>query len=181
MPHRWVERGPSASFVGNVTRGEWFYFQLGLYATQNLSAVTLTSFELRFELRDGSSTTVISQCLNTEGSTSLGEKVTPSQRPPTPGFDTFLVSMAAGSVKALWIGVQVPAAAAIGATVRGTATLASTVDESGASSKSQTVSAELTICDEPVSVDNGFGDLESYSRLAWLNSKVSLRRAIAQY
>ena len=172
VPLRWVQRGPSSRFVANVTRGEWFYFQLGLFATKTLTAVTLTPFELRFELLNGSSAVVHSQCLNTEGSTSLGEDVSPVQRPVRPGFDAFLVSVAAGSVQALWIGVNIPTAAAIGAVVRGTATLTS-VDENGIS-KSQSVHTELTVSDAAVSADHGFGDLHKYARLAWLNSKLAI-------
>lgn len=172
IPHIWTIRGPSASFMGNVTRGEVFYFQVGLLATKNLSSVTLAPFELVFQLQNGSSVTVRSQCLNTEGSTSLGEDVTPSTRPLIPGFDSFLVSMTAGSVKALWIGVEVPSSCSVGTTAQASAIL-TTIDANGESA-SRAIHTTLTVSAAPVSKDRGYGNLEQYSRLAWLNSKLAI-------
>ena len=62
VPYRWVANGPSQHFSANVQRGEWFYFQLGLYTTEALSSVTLSSLALA-----GGGVTVQAHCLNTEG------------------------------------------------------------------------------------------------------------------
>eukprot|EP01048_Picozoa_sp_COSAG05_P015088 COSAG05_NODE_1778_length_4099_cov_2.396000_1_plen_958_part_00 len=187
VPYSWVERGPSANFSAEVTRGEWFYFQLGLLATANLSAVTITPFVLT----DGS-TSVETQCLNTEGSTSLGEDVSPARRPRTPGFTSFEVrDLRAGAVRALWIGLQIPASLAPGTILRGSAELTVSVAMAGSGSadsgattlgatapssmsSSQTVTAALTVSAKPVSTSHGYDDLQSYARLNWLNSKLAI-------
>jgi hypothetical protein len=103
VPFRWTVTGPSTAFVADVRRGEWYYWQLGMYTTKDLSSITLSPLTLR-----GGQVSLRAQCLNTEGSTSLGEDVSPTQRPNRPGFESFLVSAAAGTVKALWIGVELP-------------------------------------------------------------------------
>jgi len=107
VPIRWVEQGPSSSFNASVARGEWYYFQVAIYTAKELSSITLSP--LSFKSSQGH--VLRAQCLNTEGNTSLGEPVSPTQRPQRPGFDSFLVSAAAGTVKALWIGVEVSTSA----------------------------------------------------------------------
>lgn len=68
--------------------------------------------------------------------------------------------------------MEIPTTIDPGSVMRGTATLTA-VDSTGLSA-SQSVSAELTIGADDISTDKGFGDLEKYSRLAWLNSKLSI-------
>jgi hypothetical protein len=175
VPYSWVQRGPSDHFAANITRGEIFYFQIALFAVKELSSVTITPFELT-----AGSTTLKTQCLNTEGSTSLGEDVSASSRPQKPGFTSFLVKdVTAGSVRALWIGVQVPDSLAPGTVLHGVATLNTVLaDTAGLSeqslSSSKTISATLTVGPEAVSTSHGFDDLQSYARLAWLNSKLAI-------
>lgn len=175
VPYSWVQRGPSDHFAANVTRGEWFYFQIALFAVKELNTVTITPFELT-----GGATTLKTQCLNTEGSTSLGEDVSGSSRPQTPGFTSFLVNdVAASSINALWIGLQVPDSLEPGTVLHGTATLSTVLSDAAGSSEqslssSQTVTATLTVSQEPVSITHGFDDLQSYARLAWLNSKLAI-------
>ena len=111
------------------------------------------------------------QCLNTEGSTSLGEDVSATQRPNRPGFESFLVSAAAGTVKALWIGVELPTTLAPGTVLQGNATLAF---EGEGTKGTREVSVALTVSSEPPSTDQGFSNLQNYSRLAWLNSKYAI-------
>ena len=175
VPYSWVQRGPSDHFVANVTRGEWFYFQIALFAVKELRSVTIAPFELA-----AGSITLRTQCLNTEGSTSLGEDVSASSRPQKPGFTSFLVNdVAAGSVQALWIGVQIPDSLVPGTILHGTATLNAVLTHGEDLSElplssSQTISTTLTVSHEPVSVNHGFDDLQSYARLAWLNSKLAI-------
>ena len=39
LPYRWVAAGPAAAFVGEAARGEYFAFQLGVYAIEALEDV----------------------------------------------------------------------------------------------------------------------------------------------
>lgn len=168
VPYRWVEKGPSQHFSASVQRGEWFYFQLGLYTTDALSSVTLSSLAVA-----GGGVTVQARCLNTEGSTSLGEDVSPTQRPDRPGFDSFLVSAEAGTVTSLWIGVEIPTTVKPNTVLRGAAMLG-LQKAAGTTATTKHVSVALTVSAEPVSVDQGFSNLSSYSRLSWLNSKYAI-------
>ena len=166
VPFRWTEKGPSSTFAADVRRGEWYYWQLGIYTTKNLSSITLSPLTLQ-----GGQVALRAQCLNTEGSTSLGEDVSPTQRPNRPGFQSFLVSAAAGTVKALWIGVELPTTVAPGTILQGNTTLA--FEGEGVKGTKQ-VSVVLTVSSEPPSTDQGFSVLQNYSRLAWLNSKYAI-------
>ena len=103
-----------------MRRGEGYYWQLGIYTAKNLSSITLSPLTLQ----GPGQLALKAQCLNTEGSTSLGEDVSATQRPNRPGFESFLVSAAAGTVKALWIGVELPTTLAPGTVLQGNATLA---------------------------------------------------------
>ena len=202
VPFRWVENGPSTAFSADVRRGEFFWFQLGLYTTNALSAITLSELNLTSSgVGDGSSGVVLPvRCLNTMGSTSLGEDVSPTQRPARPGFTSFLVSAAAGTVKALWLGVEIPPTLAPGTVLHGAATLstlglAGTVGvgereggggvgksagggeggDGGVPATSREVSVVLTVgAAAPVADGERFADLESYARLAWLDSKYAI-------
>ena len=167
VPVRWVKRGPSSHFNASVQRGEWFYFQLALYTSKDLSSITLSELTLA-----GGGVTVQAQCLNTMGSTSLGEDVTPTQRPARRGFDAFLVSAKAGTVKTLWVGVNVPTTVNPGSVLRGTATIG--LKATGSATTTKSVAVALTVSSEPVSATQGFSDLSSYSRLSWLNSKYAI-------
>lgn len=151
-----------------MQRGEWFFFQLGLYTAKDLSSITLSELTL-----SGGSVTVQAECLNTMGSTSLGEDVTPKQRPMRPGFGAFLASAKADTVKALWIGVRVPDTVKPGTVLSGAASVGLT-GVVGTTATTQEVSVALTVSGAPVSADQGFSNLSSYSRLSWLNSKYAI-------
>ena len=167
IPYRWVERGPSTNFSASVRRGEWYYFQLAVYTATALTSITLSELVVK-----GGGVTMQAQCLNTMGSTSLGEDVSPTQRPERPGFTSFLVSAEAGTVKALWIGVKIPTTLQPETVLSGTATLG--LEGAAGRSTARQVSVALTVSAESVSYDQGFSDLQSYSRLSWLNSKYAI-------
>ena len=83
------------------------------------------------------------------------------------------MSAEAGTVTSLWIGVEVPTAVEPNTVLRGTATLG-LHKAAGTAATTKDVSVALTVSAEPVSVDQGFSNLSSYSRLSWLNSKYAI-------
>jgi hypothetical protein len=176
VPQRWVAAGPSTSFAAaGVRRGEWFYWQVALWTTQDLRSITLSNLTLA-----GGGVTLRAECLNTEGSTSLGEDVSPTHRPAHRGFTAFLVSAKAHTVRALWIGVHIPATVSPGTILRGVATLG--LDSADGRHTSRLIGTALTIGGQPASPDQGFSDLESYTRLSWLNSKYAIdEEVVAPY
>ena len=100
LPWRWVESGPRREFRGEAARGEYFSFQLGVYACRTDIADVAVAFG---DLQSASGRVIPAaafRCINTGGTDWNGEPLTKT------------VSVAKGKVQALWCGVQVPADAA---------------------------------------------------------------------
>ena len=152
LPYRWIERGPSNRFEGQAQPGEFYVFQIGVFAAGS-SPISFGKAEFADLRSDGGSTIPASAltCFNLEGTNSLGQ---PMAR--TSGF-----SLGEGEVRPLWFGVQVPRDAK--GTYRGTIMLPLRRDEP------RRVEVALEV-GGPVLEDAGDGDLWRLSRLRWLNS-----------
>lgn len=153
VPYRWIERGPSGRFVGRAQPGEYYVFQIGVYAARTpIRDVRLTLGELgtsEGRTIPGSALT----CFNLGGTDWLG-------RPMTKIFE-----VGEGQVRPLWIGVPVPEDAS--GTYRGTMDLCPV----GAEPTPVDVSIRVT---GPVLQDAGDSGLQRLSRLRWLNSTLGL-------
>ncbi len=153
LPYRWVQRGPSNQFRGTPQPGEYYVFQIGVYAARR----PIEDVELSFsDLRIGRGQTITSSeltCFNLEGTDWLG-------CPMSKVFE-----LGQGQVRPLWIGVQVPQDGR--GTYRGTIT----VRPLGA--EESTVNVRLRV-NGPVLVDCGDSELWRLSRLRWLNSTLGL-------
>ena len=138
LPQRWIKAGPSSAFQGTADRGEFYAFQIGVYATgQNLQNVRATFTPLRSP--QGSIPGEALRCFNTGGTDWLGRSFVKT------------VNVAKGRVQPLWIGVQVPKDAAPGV-YQGAVTIAATgIPDS-------TVKLSLTVTDK-VLADAGDSDL----------------------
>ena len=153
LPHRWIEAGPGGVVKGTALRGEWYAFQVGVYASQR----TPRQRPLR----------LLRPC--------TGPKATPFRRRPfhcvnLAGRDWMgrpfrrRVTVAVGEVYPLWCGVQVPTSAAPG---RYTGRLS--VRAAGTSAVFLPVS--LAVQADTIAAS---GDDEPWrlSRLRWLNSRL---------
>mgnify|MGYP005839547063 CR=1 FL=1 len=153
LPYRWIRTGPSDQFTGEAQSGEYYCFQIGVWAArQSLARVTLDISELRGESGSNIKREAIT-CFNLEGTDWLGRPIRKE------------VTVTRGKVQALWLGVQVPREA------KGTYTGTVTVRPQGAPAK--TVRVALKIAGE-VLEDGGVGELWRLSRLKWLNSTLGL-------
>lgn len=152
-PLRWVRSGPGAAFRGEGQPGEFYCFQLGVWAARGpLGKLALETPDLRTEkgalIRRDQIT-----CLNLSGTDWLGVPFTKTLTVPQ------------GRVQPLWIGVQVPRQAT------GEYTGTFVLRPEGA----QPWPVKLTLrVAGPVLEDGGVSDLWRMARLKWLNSSLGL-------
>ncbi|MBN2308852.1 MAG: hypothetical protein JXR94_07785 [Candidatus Hydrogenedentes bacterium] len=153
LPARWIASGPGDTFEGTAQPGEFYVFQVAVFAARKpIEDVALAYSPLTSPGGPAIAAESIT-CFNLEGTDWLGRPVAPQFR------------LGAGKVRALWIGVPVPADAAgvyDGTVAVRPAGLAETV-----------VRVRLRV-DGPVLEDGGDSDPHRLSRLRWLNSTLGL-------
>jgi hypothetical protein len=151
IPQIWAQRGPGAPFLGMAQPGEYYSFQLGLWAAR----AALSDVEVSFtDLRGKGASEIISSraihCLNQGGIDHEG-------RPFTKRVDVPI-----GNVQALWCEVEVPAKTGAGV-YAGEAT----VSASGVPCTRLPLKLRV---EGPGIKDHGVDDPERLSRLHWLDS-----------
>jgi len=152
LPERWIETGANGPVTGTAERGEFYAFQIGVWALEPLDSV-----RLRF-----------SGLMN--GKAGI----------PASAFSSFMtggvdwqghafqrrVNVAPGAVQSLWAGVMIPETAVPGV-YHGTATV------SAAGRPPRAVSIRLTVAPTAVA-DHGDDEPWRLSRLRWLDSRFRL-------
>lgn len=157
LPLRWVRSGPSQTFAGAACRGEFYAWQIGLYASgQGLEEVAAEFSDLTAgEGAEGRTIPAAAiGCLNLGGTDWLGR---PQRK---------VVGVPQGKVQALWFDVAVPREAAPG-TYRGTVTLRAK------NAAATPVALTLKVADKLLE-DAGDGELWRHARLRWLDSTIGL-------
>jgi hypothetical protein len=154
LPLRWIRRGPGAEFEGEARRGEFYVFQIGVFAARDDVEDVAVRFEDLCTARGDVLSSAAFRCVNLDGIDWLGR----------PLHKTFAV--AKGKVRALWFGVQIPKDAAAGM-YQGTLTLCPKGQEETAVPLRLTVGAEVL-------EDAGDNELWRHSRLRWLDSTIGL-------
>ncbi len=164
LPHRWIVRGPRDVFEGEAARGEYFTFQIGVWAArESLGSLDVQVTDLaplqatpssgpagaRTPLPASSVT-----CLNTGG---IGWDGSPFEKD---------VAVDNGKVQALWFGVQIPADAD-----PGPYTGLVTITPPGLPSAA--VRLEITVTNDLLA-DGGDGEPSRMTRLRWLNSTLAM-------
>jgi hypothetical protein len=155
LPRHWLAAGDGQleRFHGSAQPGEFYVFQLGVYAP----ATALGPLALRFAPLAGAAGSLPAsalRCFNLGGSDFLGRPFAKA------------VTVAAGRLQALWIGVDIPAAAATGA-------YAGTITVSAPGLAPVAVAVTLDIAG-PAVAEHGDGDSWRLSRLRWLDSTIGL-------
>jgi len=154
LPLRWITEGPGSQFHGEARRGEFFVFQVGVFACR--SAIEKLSIEYG-DLKSARGSTIPAsaiRCFNTGGTDWLGRRMSKD----------FMVPL--GKIGALWFGVQVPKDAAAG-NYRGDLVLRVQGHEATRLELSLTISPKLF-------EDAGDSELWRHSRLRWLDSTVGI-------
>lgn len=153
LPQRWILSGPGDSFTGEARPGEYYVFQVGVWAARR--GIRNLALDLPDLTAEGGNVIPSREmtCFNLSGSDWLGR----------PFLKTFEVGP--GQVRALWVGVQVPKDAA--GSYAGTLT----VRPEGAEASSVGVRIKVA---GAVLDNGGVDDLWRMSRLKWLNSTLGL-------
>ena len=155
LPYRWIQKGPDSSMRGSAERGEYYTWQLGVYALQPLKDVRLQFSDLKSA--DGKTKLASAgSCINTTG-------VTYDGRPFTKRVD-----ISARQVQALWCGIDIPAGTAPG-NYNGTVTVIARPAADHPGAFRWTIHLQITVGNQLV-VDGGAGSPEKMTRLNWLNS-----------
>ncbi|WP_343744673.1 glycoside hydrolase domain-containing protein [Chitinophaga sp.] len=157
LPQRWIQQGPSQSFAGQADKGEYYAFQLGIYALHALKQVQVSFNDLK--TTDGK-TIPASQlhCINTHGTTYDAQPFTAA------------VNVPEGTVQAMWCGIDVPADAAPGV-YKGIVT----IHPEGM--PAMPVRLTLTVTGK-TAVNSGFNEPWKQTRLKWLNSTLAQDNAV---
>jgi hypothetical protein len=157
LPLCWVRRGPGHSFVGEACRGEFYVWQIGMWAfRQELDELSVTFGDLTSAGNPAGAAIPATalRCFNLTGTDWLGRNMQKVVRVPQ------------GKVQALWFGALIPRDIAPG-TYEGQMTLGA--------KNSPSTSIALTLNVSPQVLDDaGDGDLWRHARLRWLDSTIGL-------
>lgn len=154
LPQRWILKGAGQPFTGIAQRGEFYAFQIGVYAARQ----AISDVNVQFSgLKSAKGQTLVPatalKSFNQGGIDSAGQRFS---RP---------LPVALGKVQAMWFGVQVPEDAAPG-TYSGTVTI--TPRGQGPSS----IRMSLTVTPSLINAA-GDDDPSAMSRLRWLDSTMA--------
>jgi len=163
LPGRWAAAGPAGLILGRAARGEYFTFQIGVWAARE----AIADLDVRF-----------SDLIRTPATAADGSPVAPSVIPGRDltcmnkggvGWDgarfTKAVPVAKGRIQALWCGLPVPPGIRPGV-FQGRVTVAP------AGLPETVLAVELTVTDETLA-DAGDGDPSRMTRLRWLDSTLA--------
>jgi hypothetical protein len=149
LPARWLDQAqaPEALVRGRTRPGEFFVFQIGVYALRDTAPLAVLFGDLTGSA--GSIPAAASRCLNLGG-------IDPQGRPFAKE-----IAVRQGQLQALWIGVAVPPAA--------TGAYAGTIQVRVAADRMLPVRLALDVTG-PVIEDHGDRVAHNLSRLRWLDS-----------
>jgi hypothetical protein len=170
LPYRWTSAGPQGTFRGEAARGEYFTFQVGVWA----ALYPFADLEVKFS-------DLVRSAAKTDGGTTGAPVVIPAKQMTCfnkggTGWDGSpimkAVPVAKGKVQALWCGVQVPRTIPPGL-FTGTVTVAP------AGLPETILALELNVTEETLE-DAGDGDPFRMTRLRWLDSTLAQDDGIVQ-
>jgi hypothetical protein len=174
LPERWIARGANGPVTGEARPGEFFVFQIGVWAARRpLDSVRVAFSPLR--RREGRAIPPVSPGGPVPSPVAgPGDLIDPSafRSFNTGGVDwegrafTRPLSVESGRIQALWMGVQIPAAARPGVFEGDVRVVAGGVDAT-------TLPVRITVGGDPIA-DHGDDEPWRLSRLRWLDSRLAL-------
>ncbi|HEV2354068.1 MAG TPA: glycoside hydrolase domain-containing protein, partial [Puia sp.] len=150
LPYRWIRSGPGRTFDGSMQRGEYYSFQLGVYAMHSLRDVRV-AFQPLATQKGATILTSAMICINTDGVSYDGRTFRKT------------IDVPAGEVQPLWCVVHVPS--------KGPGDYSGTVAVL-ANGRRQEVRLRFHVGPETLK-DGGVGDPAKMTRLQWLNSTLA--------
>ncbi len=157
LPYRWIQQGPQSVFKGKADRGEYFAWQLGIYALVPLDDLAIQFTDLKNSQGAMINKTNIS-CINNTGTDYTGAPMTRQ------------VNVPQNNVQAMWCGVDIPPTAAAGVY-----TGKAIITASGKQSTSIVI--QLTVSNTLLS-DGGGSEPWKQTRLKWLNSTMAQENTV---
>lgn len=153
IPYKWIADNRHDFFNGQADKGEYYVFQLGVWAARsNVENLHVDFSALTNKATGGQIPASSFTCFNTEGTDVTGTVFEKN------------CSVDKGKVQALWVGTQLPEHLSAG-TYQGTVTV------SAANAESKTVQVSLNVS-ENVIANHGDNEPWRHSRLRWLNSQI---------
>ena len=153
IPYKWIADNRHDFFNGQADKGEYYVFQLGVWAARSNVENLHVDFSALTNKATGEQIPASSfTCFNTEGTDVTGTVFEKN------------CSVDKGKVQALWVGTQLPEHLSAG-TYQGTVTV------SAANAESKTVQVSLNVS-ENVIANHGENEPWRHSRLRWLNSQI---------
>lgn len=153
LPQRWIQEGPRDRFRGTAQRGEFFVFQVGIYACRaDVQVLSIASSDLKSTTGAIIPARSVS-CFNLGGTDWLGRQFSKD------------VDISQGKVGALWFGADIPKETAAGI-YQGTLVIRTQAGEAQ-------VAVTLEV-DPRLLEDAGDSQLWRQSRLRWLNSTLGI-------
>lgn len=153
IPYKWIADDRHDTFTGEADKGEYYVFQLGVWAARTDVENLHVDFSALSNAVTGEQIPASSfTCFNTEGTDVTGTVFKKN------------CSVEQGKIQALWIGTQLPEHLSSG-TYQGTVTV------SAANAESKTVQVSLHVS-ENVIANHGDNEPWRHSRLRWLNSQI---------
>lgn len=153
IPYKWIADNRHDFFNGQADKGEYYVFQLGVWAARSNVENLHVDFSALTNKATGEQIPASSfTCFNTEGTDVTGTVFEKN------------CSVDKGKVQALWVGTQLLEHLSAG-TYQGTVTV------SAANAESKTVQVSLNVS-ENVIANHGDNEPWRHSRLRWLNSQI---------
>jgi len=154
LPYKWITSGVRPFFEGTAARGEFYAFQIGLYALESIGDITAGFTDLKSKDGTAAIPAAALRCFNLGGTDWTGKRF----KKPCP--------VEKGKIQALWFGVQVPAEL-----LPGEYTGEIFIRPGGM--ETQAVELRLTVTGD-VLEDAGDSEPRRHSRLRWLDSTIAL-------
>lgn len=154
LPLRWVRNGPSSRFDGAAQRGEFYVFQIGLYAArERIEGLEVTFDDLTSDSGERIPAAAF-HCFNLGGTDWLGRSFEKD------------VTVPQGAAQALWFGVQLPEGTQPGE-------LRGALNVRPLNLPETRVDLSITVGADAIA-DHGDNDLWRQARLRWLDSTIGL-------
>lgn len=155
LPLRWIKSGVNKAFRGKAARGEFYAFQVGVYAVkQNISDLQVQFSDLRGSGDKHYIPAALLRCINTGGTDWTGKKMRK------------ICPVKKGEVQSLWFGIALPRDVEPGL-YRGKVNITPTT------LATQSIGLELEVLPE-ILPDAGDRQPWRHSRLRWLDSTIEL-------
>lgn len=157
LPYRWVQKGPQNSFSGTAAKGEFFAFQLGIFALQDLEDLSVDFGDLK-NISGAILTAKQLTCFNAGGVNYLGLPFVKE------------VDISKNKIQALWCGINVPQQIPAGI-------YTGTLVVKSKNAAATTVTIRLTVGND-ILQNGGISTPWKQTRLPWLNSTLAQENTV---